>query len=179
MTIAEDPACAVAQAETPTAPQEPRRLVVVFATPVATHLQHFGRHLGYTTVLVEPSAAMSAPEADHSEAADHVVTGAREAGIDASTDVVVTDHHRPELGPILRDVLTLPARWVGLMGSPHHVGPHVAALGELGVDEQTIARVHRPIGLNIGSRTPPEIAVATLAGLLADRAGRPGGFRFD
>lgn len=178
MTIAEDPACAVAQGETPTAPQEPRRLVVVFATPVATHLQHFGRHLGYTTVLVEPSAAMSAPEADHPEA-DHVVTGAGEAGIDASTDVVVTDHHRPELGPILRDVLALPARWVGLMGSPRHVGPHVAALGELGVDEQTIARVHRPIGLNIGSRTPPEIAVATLAGLLADRAGRPGGFRFD
>jgi len=41
-----------------------------------------------------------------------------------------------------------------------------------------IARVHRPIGLNIGSRTPPEIAVATLAGLLADRNGRPGGFEF-
>ena len=35
-----------------------------------------------------------------------------------------------------------------------------------------------PIGLNIGSRTPPEIAVATLAGLLADRSGRPGGFAF-
>jgi xanthine/CO dehydrogenase XdhC/CoxF family maturation factor len=39
--------------------------------------------------------------------------------------------------------------------------------------------VHRPIGLNIGSRTPAEIAVATLAGLLADRAGRAGGFDFD
>jgi xanthine/CO dehydrogenase XdhC/CoxF family maturation factor len=41
-----------------------------------------------------------------------------------------------------------------------------------------IARVHRPIGLNIGSRIPPEIAVSTLAGLLADRNGRPGGFDF-
>ena len=41
-----------------------------------------------------------------------------------------------------------------------------------------IARVHRPIGLNIGSRIPPEIAVSTLAGLLADRNGRPGGFEF-
>jgi xanthine/CO dehydrogenase XdhC/CoxF family maturation factor len=38
--------------------------------------------------------------------------------------------------------------------------------------------VHRPIGLNIGSHTPPEIAVATLAGLIADRNGRPGGFEF-
>jgi xanthine/CO dehydrogenase XdhC/CoxF family maturation factor len=36
--------------------------------------------------------------------------------------------------------------------------------------------VHRPIGLNIGSRIPPEIAIATLAGLIADRNSRPGGF---
>ncbi len=64
------------------------------------------------------------------------------------------------------------------MGNPHHVGPHVAMLTELGVQEDEIARVRRPIGLNIGSRIPPEIAVATLAGLLADRNGRPGGFEF-
>jgi xanthine/CO dehydrogenase XdhC/CoxF family maturation factor len=64
------------------------------------------------------------------------------------------------------------------MGNPHHVGPHVQMLTDLGVPSPEIARVHRPIGLNIGSRTPPEIAVATLAGLLADRNGRPGGFEF-
>ena len=49
---------------------------------------------------------------------------------------------------------------------------------DLGVPPEEIARVHRPIGLNIGSRIPPEIAVSTLAGLLADRNGRPGGFDF-
>jgi xanthine dehydrogenase accessory factor len=54
----------------------------------------------------------------------------------------------------------------------------VDALRTLGVADDQIARVHRPIGLNIGSRTPPEIAVATLAGLIADRNGRPGGFEF-
>jgi len=54
----------------------------------------------------------------------------------------------------------------------------VAALQALGVPDNEIARVHRPVGLNIGSRTPAEIAVATLAGLLADRNGRPGGFEF-
>ncbi|MFF0770462.1 XdhC family protein [Nonomuraea wenchangensis] len=52
------------------------------------------------------------------------------------------------------------------------------ALADLGVPPEEVARVHRPIGLNIGSRTPPEIAVATLAGLIADRNGRPGGFAF-
>jgi xanthine/CO dehydrogenase XdhC/CoxF family maturation factor len=64
------------------------------------------------------------------------------------------------------------------MGNPHHEGPHVEMLQRLGVDEAEIARVHRPIGLNIGSKTPAEIAVATLAGLVADRNDRPGGFDF-
>ena len=91
-------------------------------------------------------------------------------------DVVVTDHHRDELGELLRDALARPARWVGVMGNPRHEGPHVAALAALGVPPEEIARVHRPIGLDIGSRTPAEIAVSTLAGLLADRNGRAGGF---
>ena len=76
---------------------------------------------------------------------------------------------------MLRDALATKARWVGIMGNPHHVGPHVGMLAELDVPAEEIARVHRPIGLNIGSRIPPEIAVSTLAGLLADRNGRPGG----
>jgi xanthine/CO dehydrogenase XdhC/CoxF family maturation factor len=92
--------------------------------------------------------------------------------------VVVTDHHRPELGLVLRDALGTKARWIGVMGNPRHAGPHVQALTELGVPPAEIARVHRPIGLNIGSRTPAEIALATLAGLLADRNARPGGFEF-
>jgi xanthine dehydrogenase accessory factor len=98
--------------------------------------------------------------------------------LDDSADLVLTDHHRPELGVILRDALVTKARWIGLMGNPHHVGPHVEMLTALGVPPDEIARVHRPIGLNIGSRTPPEIAISTLAGLLADRNARPGGFKF-
>jgi len=93
-------------------------------------------------------------------------------------DIVVTDHHRDELGEVLKDALATKARWVGVMGNPRHPAPHIPALEALGVTPADIARVHRPIGLNIGSRTPPEIAVATLAGLLADRNSRPGGFHF-
>jgi xanthine dehydrogenase accessory factor len=52
----------------------------------------------------------------------------------------------------------------------------VAALAGLGVPPEQVARVHRPIGLDIGSRAPAEIAVSALAGLLADRNGRGGGF---
>ena len=66
---------------------------------------------------------------------------------------------------------------VGMTG-PAVPAPYIPALRELGVGEGDVNRVHRPVGLNIGSRTPPEIAVATLAGLIADRNARPGGFTF-
>ena len=149
-----------------------RTLVAVFASPVTVHLLHFGRDLGYRTVLVEPEPELRVGVGH----ADHVTAAPLASFVDGTADVVVADHDRPELGHVLRDVLALPARWVGVMGSPRHTAPHVAALRDLGVAEEQIARVHRPIGLNIGSHTPPEIAVATLAGLIADRNGRPGGF---
>jgi xanthine/CO dehydrogenase XdhC/CoxF family maturation factor len=168
-----DPACAMAHGELPP-DVEPRTLVAVFVSPVTVHLLHFGRDLGYRTVLVEPEAEKRVAVSH----ADHVAAAPLESFVDGTADVVVADHDRPELGHVLRDVLALPARWVGVMGSPRHTAPHLAALRELGVDEADIARVHRPIGLNIGSRTPPEIAVATLAGLIADRNHRPGGFGF-
>ena len=158
------------------APDEQRALVAVFVAPVARYLLHFGHDLGYRTVLVEPDPA-AVTDADRAHA-DAVEASAKSAQLDAATDVVVTDHDRAELGPVLAEVLAHPVRWVGVMGALRHSAPHIEALRGLGVAEEQIARVHRPIGLNIGSRTPPEIAIATLAGLIADRAGRPGGFTF-
>ncbi len=154
-----DEACALAHGDA-AAPATDRALVAVFSTPVATYLLHFRADLGYRTLLVDPTGDVPALD---------------ESIVDGSTDVVVTDHHRPELGEMLRDALRLPARWIGVMGSPRHPAPHIPALRALGTDEADIARVHRPIGLNIGSRTPPDTAVATLAGLTPDRNGRPGG----
>ena len=90
----------------------------------------------------------------------------------------MTDHHRPELGRGAARRAGQPGALGGDHGQPRHPGPHLEALAGLGVAEADIARVHRPIGLNIGSRTPAEIAISTLAGLIADRNGRPGGFSF-
>ena len=148
-----------------------RVLVAVFANPVSGYLLRYAADAGFRTVLVEPDAA----RADAARMAGFPVLAAVPEDVDGA-DVVVTDHHRPELGEPLRDALAGKARWVGIMGNYRHTGPHVAALEELGVTPGDIARVHRPIGLNIGSRTPPEIALSTLAGLIADRNGRPGGF---
>lgn len=168
-----DPTCAVAHGETAPAGEE-RTLVAVFASPVAEHLLRYAADVGFQTVLLEPDPERAAAVRPGGA---QVVT-APPKDLDGTADVVVTDHHRPELGPALRDLLQTRARWIGIMGNPRHTGPHVQALTDLGVPAVDIARVHRPIGLNIGSRTPPEIAIATLAGLIADRNGRPGGFVF-
>jgi xanthine dehydrogenase accessory factor len=168
-----DTACAVAHGA-PVTEGETRTLVAVFASPVASHLLHYGAHAGFQPVLVEPDSA----RADALDLAELRTERAIPQWLDATADVVVTDHHRDELGPMLRDALALPTRWVGVMGNPRHPGPHIEALSALGVSRTDIDRVHRPVGLNIGSRTPPEIAIATLAGLIADRNERPGGFEF-
>ena len=160
-----DVACAMAHGLVP-APTGDRRLVAVFASPVAVQLVHLAAHVGFDCVVVDPAGDQEGVR---------TVRTAADAGIDDRTDVVVTDHDRPELGDVLAAVLETPARWVGVMGSPRHTAPHVAALQERGLPADTIARVRRPIGLDIGSRSPAEIAVSTVAGLLADRAGRSGG----
>jgi xanthine dehydrogenase accessory factor len=160
VTDDDDPACAAARGEAPPDTHTDRRkLVLIFRSPMADELFDLAGRTGFDATLVEPDALDDAP-------------------IDADTDVVVTDHDRPELGEVLRDALARKPRWVGVMGSVRHVAPHLKALHELGVAEEEIARVHRPIGLNIGSRTPAEIALATIAGLIADRNHRPGGFVF-
>ena len=173
----EDPACAVAHSPVAAAAgpaSAERTLVAVFASPVAGYLLRYGADMGFRGLLLEPDEARAAGAA----ALGFPLLTAIPDDLDDTADVVLTDHHRSELGLILRDALATKARWIGIMGNPHHVGPHVAMLTGLGVPPGEIARVHRPIGLNIGSRIPPEIAVATLAGLLADRNGRPGGFEF-
>jgi xanthine dehydrogenase accessory factor len=148
---AADPTCGVAHGS-PAPEGTGRVLVAVFASPVAEVLLRWAPELGFRAALLDPTEDL------------------------ADADVVVTDHHRPELGEVLRDALARPVRWIGVMGNPRHEGPHVAALAALGVPPEEVARVHRPIGLDIGSRTPAEIALSTLAGLLADRNGRSGGF---
>ena len=168
-----DPSCDVAHG-TAGAPAQDKVLVAVFATPVASFLLRYGADAGYRAVLMEPDRA----KADAARANGTEVVSSIDEFAPGIADVVVTDHHRDELGIPLRDALAAKARWVGIMGNPRHEGPHLKALAALGVPAEEISRVHRPIGLNIGSRTPAEIAIATLAGLIADRNGKPGGFHF-
>jgi xanthine dehydrogenase accessory factor len=162
--------CDVAHGVAAGGDDEHRRLVVVYATPLASVLLRWGGELGFDTVLLRPEAG---GDDDVDRVAGRVVPAPHAAGVDGHTDVVVSDHHRDDLGEVMAPLLLAGPRWIGIIGSPRHAAPHVEALRSQGVDEQLIDRVQRPIGLDIGSRTPAEIGLSILAGLLADRNGRP------
>jgi xanthine/CO dehydrogenase XdhC/CoxF family maturation factor len=167
-------ACFVAHGVTTEEPVA-RHLVVIYAGEMARHLTAFAGACGFRTTVVEPDPKLAAAAQAWSA---NVVADVGSAGCHDATDVVATDHHREDLGVVLAEALKESTRWIGVVGNPRLRGPHHELLAALGVDPEEVARVHRPIGLSIGSRTPPEVAVSTLAGLLADRAGKPGGFEF-
>ncbi|MDQ4143228.1 MAG: XdhC/CoxI family protein [Actinomycetota bacterium] len=148
------------------------RLVVLSATPVALWLLRWGRDLGYEPVLVEPRHEWITPE--HREAASAVVDSPDELPRQAETDVVHTDHDAPNVAEHVSQLMNKGVRFVGIIGSARHTGHHVEKMREMGVSEDQLGRIQTPVGLNIGAKTPPEIALSILAGLLRFRSGRPG-----
>src|SRR6516225_7495126 len=96
---AADAACDVAHGKA-AVPASTRTLVAVFASPVARFLLSYAKDAGYRPVLLEPDAGHAdGPGAAGGPAPDGLTTVASLAGLaDEATDVVVCDHHRPELG---------------------------------------------------------------------------------
>jgi len=149
-------------------------LVAVSATPVALALLRAVRALGWRTALVEPRAERVLP--GHRAVADEVLSELPGPAIDADTAVVHTDHDAPGVAESLAATLRSRAGFVGVMGSRRHVGPHVETLRGMGFADEDLARVRSPVGLDLGARTPAEIALSIAAGLVAARAGRDGGW---
>jgi xanthine dehydrogenase accessory factor len=80
--------------------------------------------------------------------------------------------HDPKLDDMaLLEALASPAYYVGALGSHANNDKRRARLATLGVSRENLARLHGPVGLPIGSKTPAEIAVAVLAGVTAARHG--------
>jgi molybdenum cofactor synthesis domain-containing protein len=152
----------------------PPSLVVLAASPVALELLRLGRALGYRTVLVESRSERVT--ADHRAAADRVVATGADAGATDRTDVVHTDHDHPDVADSLAWALRSPARFVGAMGSRRHVAPYLERLREMGLSDDDLARLRSPVGIDLGGRTPAEIALSIAAGLVAARTGRDGGW---
>ena len=155
---------------------EPRlasaRLLVVSASPVGVELLRVARQLGYDTVLVEPRSERVTSQMRVEAGA--LSSSLDEIPIDERTDAVLTDHDAPGVADSIATLLKSPARFIGVMGSRRHVGPYVEELKRMGFSDDDLARLRTPVGLDIGARTPFEIALSIAAGLVAARHGRPG-----
>ena len=152
----------------------PPSLVIVSATPVALELSRLGHVLGFRTTLVEPRTERVTSA--HRAEADQVVDTVEVVTLDARTDVVHTDHDAPGIADGLGMLLRSPVHFVGVMGSRRHVGPYVEALRGMGFTDEDLARIRSPLGLDIGGKSPQEIALSIAAGLVAARTGRDGGW---
>ena len=151
-------------------------LVVFGATPVARALMRWAPDLGFRPVLVETRPQRLAG-ADWPPA----FTDLERLGEALGSEIyaVHTDHDAPDLVQALEVLVPRNPRFIGLVGSRRHTGHHLEALRAKGVAEDVIGRIQSPVGLDIGAVTPAEIAVSILAGVIARRRGRQGGWLLD
>jgi xanthine dehydrogenase accessory factor len=155
------------------------RLVIVGAVHIAEALSSVAALLGYDVTIVDPRRAFAHAERwDGHQARSGVVVRAEwpdEAlpalGLDARTAVVALTHDPKIDDPALVAALRSRAFYVGALGSRKTQAARLLRLAAEGIGEADRARVHGPIGLAIGARSPAEIAVA-IAAQMTDRLRR-------
>jgi xanthine dehydrogenase accessory factor len=156
-------------------PHAPAPTLVVFAaTPVARSLLRMAPEVGFRTVLVETRHERLSG-ADWPNAVGSLAE--LPASLGSEVYAVHTDHDAPDLVQALEALLPHDPRFIGLVGSRRHTGHHLEALRAKGVPEDVISRIQSPVGLDIGARTPAEIAVSILGGVVAVRRGGRGGWK--
>ncbi len=147
----------------------PLRLVIVGAVHIAQPLARMARESGYEVIVLDPRGAFAEP------ARFPEVTLSRawpDEGLEAlaldGRSAVVTLTHDPKLDDAALSIaLRSPAFYVGSLGSRRTHASRLERLRGLGVPEDDLARIHGPVGLDIGARSPAEIAVSILAEITA------------
>jgi xanthine dehydrogenase accessory factor len=155
-------------------PYKPATMLLIFsATPVADALLRWAPMLGFRTLLVE-----TRPERLTGGAWPPAVASLDRLPADLGQElfVVHTDHDAPDLVNALEAVIPRHPEFIGLVGSRRHTGHHLEALRAKGVPENVISRIQSPVGLDLGASNPGEIALSILAGVVAKRRGRNGGW---
>lgn len=152
-------------------------LLVFGAGHVAMPLVRFAKVLGWRAVILDARERYATR--DRFPDADEIRIGllgemAEQMAYDASTVVVLVVHDYKFEIPVLRAVLARRPAYIGLLGSRRRGRTLLRFLAEEGVPAADLARVHVPVGLDIGARTAAEIALATLAEAVAVRNGRRG-----
>lgn len=146
------------------------RLLIVGAVHIAQTLAPMAALAGFDVTVIDPRRAFASDARFPGVALcdewpdDAMARLAPDAGT-----AVVTLTHDPKLDdPALVAALHSPAFYIGALGSTRTHAKRVARLTELGLGDQ-IARIHAPVGLDLGGRLPAEIAVAALAEIVQTR----------
>ncbi|MFS8531837.1 XdhC family protein [Sphaerobacter thermophilus] len=153
----------------------PRRMIIVGAVHTAIPLERFARELGYHTIVVDAREFFATRER-FPDAGELIVGWPDEVlsqlPLGPETDIVLLSHDPKFEDPALEVALRSRAGYIGAMGSKKTSAERNERLRAAGFTEEQIARIHGPIGINIGARTPGEIAVSILAEIIAVRRGR-------
>ncbi len=150
------------------------RLIIVGGVHIASDLIQFAKPLGFSTYVVDPRTAFASPE--RFPHADHLIQrwpdeALPEIGLTRETSVVVVTHDPKLDDPALLVALPSPAGYVGALGSPKTHAQRVQRLLANGLTREQIDRLHAPIGLDLGGRTPGEIALSIMAEIVGVRNG--------
>ncbi|MBK3772826.1 XdhC family protein [Azospirillum sp. YIM DDC1] len=149
----------------------PLRLLVVGAVHIAQALAPLAALTGYAVTVIDPRGSFATESrfpgvSLHDSWPDEALT---ELKIDNRT-AVVTLTHDPKLDdPALLVALRSPAFYVGSLGSRRTHAKRLERLTEQGVTDAELARIHAPVGLDIGAVTPAEIALSVMAQITAVR----------
>ena len=156
----------------------PPKMYVFGAIDFASAVARIGKFLGYRVIVCDARAVFATRERFPS--ADEVVVAwpdefLKTAEVDPRSVICVLTHDPKFDVPVLKEALNTPAGYIGAMGSRRTHDNRTARLKEEGVNDEQLARVSSPIGLDVGARTPEETAVAIAAEIVALRTGHSGG----
>jgi len=153
----------------------PVRLVIVGAVHIAAPLVRMAATAGLDVLVVDPRDAFAREERFPGSQLIRTWPGEALSALapDHRTAVVTLTHDAKLDDPALVAALGSAAFYVGALGSKRTHAKRMARLKEQGLDDVAIARIRAPIGLDIGARTPAEIAVAILAEVVDALRRRP------
>jgi xanthine dehydrogenase accessory factor len=154
----------------------PPKMFVIGAVDVARPLLSYAKVLGFAVTIVDPRAPFAVPA--RFPGAEVLVAWPDEvlerAAVD-ERDAIVSLAHDPKFDvPGISAALRTPAFYIGAMGSRGTTARRNEALRERGFTDDDIARLHAPIGLDLGSRSPEEIALAIVAEIVKEKRGGAG-----
>lgn len=143
----------------------PLRLIIVGAVHIAQALVPMARIAGYDPLLIDPRESFASEARFPGETLVHdwPDEGVRAFGLDTRTALVLLTHDPKLDDPALEQALGSEVFYIGALGSTRTHAKRLERLTAKGFSDDQLARIHGPIGLDIGASGPTEIAVAILA----------------